>query len=60
MQETHWSAAAVQGHMFRSRTGKLERHYNPQWLDPERIPSGSVDYGAIRVSTHFSTIAACV
>ena len=39
----------MQGHCYRSRTGKLERYYSPQWLDPERIPSAPVDYTAIRV-----------
>eukprot|EP01023_Acetabularia_acetabulum_P053125 TRINITY_DN5921_c1_g3_i7.p1 TRINITY_DN5921_c1_g3~~TRINITY_DN5921_c1_g3_i7.p1 ORF type:complete len:547 (+),score=100.01 TRINITY_DN5921_c1_g3_i7:62-1702(+) len=35
------------GHMYSSRTGKLERWYDPQWRQPGYVPSTPVDIGLI-------------
>lgn len=36
------------GHVYRSTTGQLERWFNPDWLDLERIPSTPCDFMALR------------
>jgi len=46
----------VQGHCYRSSTGKCERWYKPAWLEPGRLPSARADLGAI----HDSLVAAVV
>lgn len=40
----------MQGHVYRSSTGKLERWYNPKWLDEEYMPTAPLDLAAVRVS----------
>lgn len=39
----------LQGHRYSSKTGKLERWYNPSWVDVNVIPSQPADLKAIRV-----------
>ncbi|RMZ53291.1 hypothetical protein APUTEX25_004779 [Auxenochlorella protothecoides] len=36
------------GHVYRSRTGKLERYYNPRWMEEGRVPSAPVDLDLLR------------
>jgi asparagine synthase (glutamine-hydrolysing) len=36
------------GHVYRSKTGKLERWFAPAWLDPLRVPSTPADLPALR------------
>ena len=48
--------AAMQGHCFRSRTGKTERWYKPQWIDQAHIPSAPADLGLIRVRRSACTL----
>ena len=31
------------GHVYRSRTGKLERYYRPSWLDEKSVPTAAAD-----------------
>lgn len=38
------------GHVYRSTTGKVERWYNPRWLDLNYIPTTPVDYTSLRNS----------
>ena len=46
----------VQGHCYRSRTGKLERWYKPKWLDLEYVPTAPADLTTI----HDSLVGAVV
>ena len=52
----HSLACCLQGHCYRSRTGKLERWYKPKWLDLEYLPSAPADLTAI----HDSLVGAVV
>eukprot|EP01025_Chloroclados_australasicus_P018846 TRINITY_DN2003_c1_g1_i6.p1 TRINITY_DN2003_c1_g1~~TRINITY_DN2003_c1_g1_i6.p1 ORF type:complete len:649 (-),score=79.24 TRINITY_DN2003_c1_g1_i6:1644-3590(-) len=36
------------GHVYSSRTGKLERWYNPVWREPGYVPTAPVDYQLIQ------------
>lgn len=38
------------GHVYDSKTDKITRYFNPDWLDETRIPSNPVDLMAIRHS----------
>ena len=48
--------ACVQGHCYRSRTGRCERWFNPAWLEPAHMPSAPADLATI----HDSLVAAVV
>ena len=39
----------LQGHCYRSRTGKLERYFKPDWLVNDQIPTQPADLPAIKV-----------
>lgn len=51
-QESASTAASVwvQGHCYRSRTGKLERYFKPDWLMSNQIPTQPADLPAIKVA----------
>jgi asparagine synthase (glutamine-hydrolysing) len=38
------------GHFYDSRTGKLERYYQPKWWDDEKIPTTKADLTLLRES----------
>ena len=44
----------VQGHCYRSRTGKLERYFKPDWLMSDQIPTQPADLPAIKVHMNLS------
>mmetsp|Transcript_11273 Transcript_11273/g.33870 ORF Transcript_11273/g.33870 Transcript_11273/m.33870 type:complete len:620 (-) Transcript_11273:466-2325(-) len=44
------------GHRYSSKTGKLERWYNPSWVDVNVIPSQPADLKAIRESFIAATV----
>ena len=39
----------LQGHVYRSSTGKLERWFKPDWISLEHIPTPPVDYPQLKV-----------
>jgi hypothetical protein len=42
----------LQGHVYRSKTGKLERWYNRPFInDPHHLPTGPVDLQKMHVRT---------
>lgn len=41
----------IQGHCYRSRTGKLERWFKPSWIDETVIPRQPLDLTVVRVRT---------
>lgn len=49
----------LQGHCYRSRTGKLERWFNPSWIDESVIPRQPLDLPLIRVRCHAQRPPAC-
>ena len=40
---------SLQGHCYRSRTGKCERWFKPAWIDENRIPKQPLDLKALKV-----------
>ncbi len=40
---------SLQGHCYRSRTGKCERWFKPAWIDEDRIPKQPLDLKALKV-----------
>ena len=44
------------GHVFRSRTGALERYFQPDWLDVERVPTTPVDLPALKAAFESAVI----
>lgn len=46
----------MQGHCYRSKTGKFERWYNPKWWDLEYVPTAPANLKSI----HDSLVASVV
>jgi hypothetical protein len=41
--------SALQGHVYRSSTGKLERWFNPNWMDLDYVPRNPADLPLLKV-----------
>ena len=50
------NGTGLQGHVYRSRTGKFERWYNPKWLSLDYMPTQRANLDAI----HDSLVASVV
>eukprot|EP00884_Botryococcus_braunii_P006202 jgi/Botrbrau1/15583/Bobra.0288s0002.1 len=42
-----WFDIFPPGHVYRSKTGQIERYYNPVWLDPSYMPTRPADETAL-------------
>ena len=41
----------LQGHVYRSTTGKVERWFNPDWINLDHVPKTPVDLPLLKVGS---------